>query len=71
MTSSYAPQQLQTAPESSFLERLNAVEEELDGSSAYTFNQVAVPPTHHLPAHLHTRLSLPTYLPTYFCFSVL
>ncbi|XP_036929966.1 GON-4-like protein isoform X1 [Acanthopagrus latus] len=42
MTSSCAPQHLQTAPESSFLERLNAVEEELDGSSAYTFNQCIV-----------------------------
>ena len=56
MTSSYAPQHLQTAPESSFLERLNAVEEELDGSSAYTFNQVAVPPT--ISAHICTPVSL-------------
>ncbi|XP_045901517.1 GON-4-like protein [Micropterus dolomieu] len=36
-TSSLAPQHLLSAPESSFLERLNAVEEELDCS--YTYNQ--------------------------------
>ncbi|XP_074510426.1 GON-4-like protein isoform X2 [Sebastes fasciatus] len=34
-----APHHLLTAPESSFLERLNAVEEELDCSPAYTYNQ--------------------------------
>lgn len=40
MTSTCAPQHLLTAPaESSFLERLNAVEEELDCSPAYTYNQ--------------------------------
>ncbi|XP_069032570.1 GON-4-like protein [Embiotoca jacksoni] len=40
MTSTVAPQQLFTAPAvSSFLERLNAVEEELDCSPAYTYDQ--------------------------------
>ncbi|XP_051271744.1 GON-4-like protein isoform X2 [Dicentrarchus labrax] len=39
MASTCAPQHLLTAPESSFLERLNAVEEELDCSTAYSFNQ--------------------------------
>ncbi|XP_031694904.1 GON-4-like protein isoform X2 [Anarrhichthys ocellatus] len=34
-----APHHFLTAPESSFLERLNAVEEELDCSPAYTYNQ--------------------------------
>nr|XP_046254588.1 GON-4-like protein [Scatophagus argus] len=38
-TCTCAPQLLPTAPETSFLERLNAVEEELDCSPAYTFNQ--------------------------------
>lgn len=41
MTSS--PQHLLTAPESSFLERLNAVEEELDCSPSYTYSQVTPP----------------------------
>lgn len=39
MTSTCSPQHLLTAPESSFLERLNAVDEELACSSAYTYNQ--------------------------------
>ncbi|KAG8002353.1 GON-4-like protein [Nibea albiflora] len=39
MSSPCAPQHLLTAPESSFLERLNAVEEELDCSLTYTYNQ--------------------------------
>ncbi|XP_034410136.1 GON-4-like protein [Cyclopterus lumpus] len=39
MTSACAPHNLVPAPESSFLERLNAVEEELDCSPAYTYNQ--------------------------------
>ncbi|XP_023256433.1 GON-4-like protein [Seriola lalandi dorsalis] len=40
MTSTCAPQHFLAAPaESSFLERLNAVEEELDCSPAYTFDQ--------------------------------
>ncbi|TMS01623.1 GON-4-like protein [Larimichthys crocea] len=39
MSSPCAPQHLLTAPESSFLERLNAVEEELDCSPTYTYNQ--------------------------------
>ncbi|XP_071325233.1 GON-4-like protein isoform X2 [Trachinotus anak] len=40
MTSTCAPQHVLTAPaESSFLERLNAVEEELDCSPTYTFDQ--------------------------------
>ncbi|XP_035804661.2 GON-4-like protein [Amphiprion ocellaris] len=39
-TSTCCPQQLLSAPiESSFMERLNAVEEELDCSSAYTYGQ--------------------------------
>ncbi|KAF3692507.1 GON-4-like protein GON-4 -like protein [Channa argus] len=39
MTSTFAPQHILTAPEPSFLDRLNAVEEELDCSPAYTYNQ--------------------------------
>ncbi|KAK2845229.1 hypothetical protein Q5P01_011888 [Channa striata] len=39
MTSTCAPQHILTAPEPSFLERLNAVEEELECSLAYTYNQ--------------------------------
>ncbi|XP_029282893.1 GON-4-like protein [Cottoperca gobio] len=39
MTSACASHHLLTAPESSFLERLNAVEEELDCSPAFTYNQ--------------------------------
>ncbi|XP_070767422.1 GON-4-like protein [Enoplosus armatus] len=39
MASTCAPQHLLTAPESSFLERLNAVEEELNCSPTYTYNQ--------------------------------
>ncbi|XP_068426179.1 GON-4-like protein isoform X2 [Clinocottus analis] len=39
MTSACATNNFLTAPESSFLERLNAVEEELDCSPAYTYNQ--------------------------------
>ncbi|XP_076593150.1 GON-4-like protein isoform X1 [Chaetodon auriga] len=39
IASTCTAQHLLTAPESSFLERLNAVEEELDCSSAYTYNQ--------------------------------
>ncbi|XP_065813651.1 GON-4-like protein isoform X2 [Labrus bergylta] len=39
MTSTCTPQHLLAAPESSFLERLNAVDEELDCSPTYTCNQ--------------------------------
>ncbi|XP_054478185.1 GON-4-like protein, partial [Anoplopoma fimbria] len=39
MTSSCSPHHLLAAPESSFMERLNAVEEELDCSPAFTYNQ--------------------------------
>jgi len=42
--SSCAPHCLLPAPESSFLERLNAVEEELDCGPAYTYHQVPPPP---------------------------
>eukprot|EP00064_Thunnus_orientalis_P024405 superscaffoldBa00010415_g24698 len=55
MTSTCAPQHLLTAPaESSFLERLNAVEEELDCSPAYTYNQVTPPPPS--PAYTYNQV---------------
>lgn len=54
-----APQHLLVARGSSFLDRLNAVDEELNCSSAYTYNQVS-PPTCalQLPAHLHQWVSI-------------
>lgn len=49
-----APQHLLVAPESSFLDRLNAVDEELNCSSTYTYNQVSAPTCAvQLPARLH------------------
>lgn len=47
-----AAQNLLTFPEPSFMDRLNAVEEELDCSPAYTYHQVNLPTCHpatHLP----------------------
>lgn len=57
------PQHLLTAPESSFLERLNAVEEELDCSPSYTYSQVTPPSQPPPRVCLTSCLFSPTCVP--------